>query len=155
MSILRGIGFGFICLLVGIALLGCRGNTQDGPPSIRYGDSVCIECGMIISDERFATSTVIVGDRGNEPLLFDDFNCQMIFESKHDELVIVNRWCHDHATGEWLSMANAWFVKSNQLRTPMASHIAAFATRGQAEAFAEPIEGALMDFDTLWIARDF
>ncbi len=151
MSILRWAGFG--CLLVAFALPGCRGEAQDGPPSIRYGDSVCIECGMIISDERFATSTVIVGDRGNEPLLFDDFNCQMIFEAKHDELRIVNRWCHDHATREWLSMASAWFVKSDQIRTPMASHIAAFATRGQAEAFAGSVEGESMDFDTLWIER--
>ncbi len=151
MSILGWAGFGFGCLLVVFGLPGCGGGGQGGPPSVRYGDSVCAECGMIISDERFATSTVIAGARGDEPLLFDDFNCQMIFEAKHDELVIVDRWCHDHATREWLAMGDAWFVKSDQLRTPMASHIAAFATQGQAEAFAESVAGDSMDFDTLWI----
>lgn len=105
---------------------------------------------MIVSDERFATATIIEGDRGNEPLVFDDFNCQMIFESKHTELTVVDRWSHDHGTKEWMHMADAWFVKSDQLHTPMASHIASFASQENAQSFANPINGNTVDFKALW-----
>ncbi len=137
-------------LLIGLTLTGCGSETNDGPPAIRYGDSMCIECGMIISDERFATATIVEGDRGNEPLLFDDFNCQMIFESKHTDLAIVDRWSHDHGSNAWLHMADAWFVQSDQLHTPMASNIASFATQEDATAFAQPIDGAVLDFPSIW-----
>jgi nitrous oxide reductase accessory protein NosL len=129
---------------------GCRNELDDGPPSIRLGDSLCIECGMIISDERFATATIVVGDRGNEPLLFDDFNCQMIFEAKQSELTIVDRWSHDYNAGTWLHTADAWFMRSEKLHTPMASHIAAFTSKDDAEAFAAPLDGETLDFVELW-----
>lgn len=139
-----------VSMVVVMALAGCRSETNEGPPSVRFGDSICVECGMIVSDERFATATIIEGDRGNEPLIFDDFNCQMIFESKHADLTIVDRWSHDHGTNEWVHMADAWFVKSDQLHTPMASNIASFITESDAKAFAEPLDGEVVDFETLW-----
>ncbi len=148
MNIIRLVGLGSI---VGVVVLaGCGSETNDGPPSVRFGDSICAECGMIVSDERFATATIIEADRGNEPQIFDDFNCQMIFESKHTELTIVDRWSHDHGSNEWMHMADAWFVQSDQLHTPMASNIASFLTQSDAMAFAEPLDGEVVDFDTLW-----
>lgn len=149
MSIVRWMSLTSVAAV--FALAGCGADDADGPPSVRYGDSICAECGMIISDERFATATIIDGDRGNEPLLFDDFNCQMIFESKHADLTIVDRWSHDHASSTWLHTADAWFVRSDQLRTPMASHIAAFESKEVAHAFAEPLEGETVSFDTVWV----
>ena len=147
MKIARIIGLGS---LIAISILtGCGSETNDGPPSVRYGDSLCVECGMIISDERFTTATIIEGDRGNEPLLFDDFNCQMIFESKHTELTIVHRWSHDHGSSEWIHMADAWFVKSDQLHTPMASNIASFLTQADATAFSTSLEGDVVNFQSL------
>jgi len=146
-KIARMVGLGSIVSVV--ALAGCGSETNDGPPSVRYGDSICAECGMIISDERFTTATIIEGDRGDEPLLFDDFNCQMIFESKHTELTIVDRWSHDHGSSEWIHMADAWFVKSDQIHTPMASNIASFLKQSDANAFSTSLEGEVVDFQSL------
>lgn len=143
----RIIGFVFAFILTTLA--GCGSELEDGPPMVRLGDSLCAECGMIISDERFTTATIIVGDRGNEPKLFDDFNCQMIFESKYTQFTVVDRWCHDHGSSEWIQMDDAWFVKSDQLHTPMASGIAAFKNKPDAESFAMPIQGQVMDWDSL------
>jgi len=129
---------------------GCAEQDPDAAPEIRYGDNICTECGMIISDERFATSTIIESDRGHMPVLFDDFNCQMNYEAKHPELKIVTRWSHDHESKQWFSTEDLWFVRSDQLRTPMASHIAAFETHEQAKTFAESIDGQIFDFRSLW-----
>lgn len=48
-------------------------------------------------------------------------------------------WCwyvHDFETESWLDAETATFVRATDLRTPMASHLAAFADRARAEAFA-------------------
>ena len=140
--------FAGVILLVSL-LPGCGEESNDGPPKILYGDSICDECGMILSDERYAAATIIDGDRGNEPRVFDDFNCQKIYESKHPDLVIVDRWCHDHDSKAWLRMNDAWFVHSEQIHTPMASNIAAFSSADAAEAFAEPMGVSPTDFQTM------
>jgi copper chaperone NosL len=131
-------------------LPGCGDQDNAGPPEIRYGDSICAHCGMIISDERFATATVVEGERGDTPMIFDDFSCQLDYESGHPDLAIVTRWSHDHASSQWIPTADLWFVSAEGLITPMASHTAAFSTESNAKAFAEPINGQVMTFEELW-----
>jgi len=133
-----------------LALTGCGGDAPIGPPMIRYGDSVCTECGMIVSDERFATAMSINADRGRESLVFDDFNCQMIYEAKHPELTPLDRWSHDYLTRDWIDTADAWFVHSDQVHSPMASGIASFASQSDAEFFANPLGAQAEDFETVW-----
>jgi len=133
-----------------LSIAGCGAQDNDGPPEIRYGDSVCAHCGMIISDERFATSTIVESDRGDLPIIFDDFNCQVNYESAHPQLKVVARWSHDHDTSEWKPSEELWFIRSDKLNTPMASHVAAFTSEADARAFAEPIDAQVMPFPTLW-----
>ena len=145
----------FACMTItGLALLcglsSCEREAADGPPSIRLGESVCVECDMIISDERFATATIVEGPRGPEPRLFDDFNCQVNYESSHPEEEIITRWSHDYHTVEWLPTVDAYFLCSSGLRTPMASNAAAFSAESGADALASELGGDTMRFETLW-----
>lgn len=133
-----------------VAMAGCSGEAPDGPPALRLGDAVCDACNMIVSDERFATATVVEGPRGPEPRLFDDFNCQVGYELDNPELEIVARWSHDHGTLEWLRTESATFLMSPNLRTPMASRAAAFASRGDAERARAELTGDVMDFEIAW-----
>ena len=140
--------------LVGISacfiLQGCGETDPDAPPKIKLGDSVCIECGMIVSDERYGTATMIEGERGVEPLIFDDFNCQKNFELKHEDLVVVTRWSRDRDSLEWFHTQDGWFVHSPKIQTPMASNMAAFNLRESAEQFAQEQEADLKDFTASW-----
>ncbi|MCA9276992.1 MAG: nitrous oxide reductase accessory protein NosL [Phycisphaerales bacterium] len=140
-----------ICSLgVGLSALlqyGCGEVDPAAPPVIRLGDTACTECGMIVSDDRFGTATVINGDRGQETLIFDDFSCQMKFEAKHPDLQIVTRWSRDYGTLEWLHTQNAWFVHASELHTPMASNMAAFKARSDAEKAAQELGGTVCDFN--------
>ncbi len=48
-----------VLLFLALALLaaGCaQGTAEIKPPEIRYGEDVCVECKMIISDPRFAAA---------------------------------------------------------------------------------------------------
>lgn len=137
-------------LLAPALLAACENNAADTPPSIRLGDSVCDQCNMIISDERWATATIIDGDRGPEPRLFDDFNCQVHYELEHPESVIVGRWSHDHQTHGWIRTEDAHFVLSPNLRAPMGSGIAAFSTVAEAESAKATFGGELMTFGAAW-----
>lgn len=133
------------------ALVACQRADPNAPPAIVYGESICAECGMIISDDRFGVATVVEGERGTETLLFDDFNCQFNHERDRSELVIVRRWARDHGTRAWLDPNSARFVFAPSLRTPMGSHLAAFGADADATTFAADHEGAVMGMEK---ARD-
>jgi len=144
---------GLVFALTMLALPGCDRQTADRPPTVNLGESACHECGMIISDARFACATVVEAPRGPEARLFDDFNCQAIHEREQPELLIVTRWFCDFTTSEWIRTENAVFLSSTELRTPMASGAAAFSSEAAALNAREQVGGELMDrqalFDTL------
>lgn len=123
---------------------GCGSAPADAPPKLRLGDSACSECGMIVSDERYATATIVMGERGPEPRLFDDFNCQVNYETHGPALNVIARWVHDHDSRAWLPANSAHYVHSSNLQTPMASGIAAFASEEAAKRFAEELQGEVI-----------
>lgn len=136
--------------LAAIAVTGCDRAETIGPPSVAYGNSVCDQCNMIISDERFAAATFIDGPRGRTAMLFDDYNCQFNFEHANPELAILDRWAHDHATLAWIPAETAVYVHSESIRSPMASRVAAFADRAGADALVHELgDGAVIRFGQL------
>ena len=138
-------------LIFALALFtGCEKQSVDAPPNIRIGDSVCDECNMIISDERWATATIVEGPRGPEPRLFDDFNCQVNYEVENPDLVVLGRWSHTHDSQQWLRTEDASFLMSLNLRTPMASNVAAFGSMSEANAAQAELAGDVMSFDVAW-----
>lgn len=147
MNTLRLTGVGGAMLLL---FSGCNKQATDTPPVVRLGDSVCEECNMIISDERWATATIVEGPRGAEPRLFDDFNCQVNYEIANPDLTILGRWSHSHTTRKWIRTGDAHFLMSPGLRTPMASSIAAFASESEAEAAKGDLAGDVMSFEVAW-----
>jgi copper chaperone NosL len=124
-------------------LTACDEDDPDAPPTITYGVSVCTDCDMIISDERYAAATIVADSRGRpESLLFDDIGDQTNYESSHEGLTILSHWVHDHTTREWLRAEDAIYVRSPALRTPMASGLAAFASQAKAETAASELAHA-------------
>jgi len=142
-------------LLLCLAAVGCQRGPGDGPPVVRLDNDQCHQCGMIISDERFAAATIIVADRGPEPLLFDDYNCQVNYETEHPDAKIHARWVHDHGSRAWINAEAASFIMSSELRTPMGSNTAAFANPEAAQAALSRFRGDLMNFQIAWSRLGF
>lgn len=132
-----------------LMLPACSREADHGPPSVNLGDSMCDECGMIVSDERFATASVIMGDRGRKSLIFDDFNCQFNFERKLPELEVITRWSHDYGSSAWIETAKGWFVTSPEIHTPMASSMVFFQSRSDADQFAESVSGTVVSSESI------
>lgn len=131
-------------------LSGCGQQQTIGPPSVQLGDSVCDQCNMIITDERWATATVVDGPRGSLPLLFDDFNCQVQYEFLNQDLAVLSRWSHSYATNQWLRTEKMSFLVSNDLRTPMGSSMAAFGSEQETESAQSTHPGEVMNFEAAW-----
>ncbi len=147
---MRSVALASIAVAALFVIVGCDERSATGPPSVRLGDSVCAQCNMIISDERWATATIIEGPRGGEPRLFDDFNCQVAFESEHPDTAALARWSHSFTTSEWIQTQNAYFLMSPNLRTPMGSQVAAFATQAELDGARRELTGNEMTFDGAW-----
>ena len=83
-------------LLLGALVLltlawGCaEGSTIIAPPEIRYGEDLCTECNMVISDPRFAAGYVYEVSEGRyRSLAFDDIGDLLVHMAKHPEHTII------------------------------------------------------------------
>jgi copper chaperone NosL len=130
--------------VAGVSLLGGT-EAGDGLPVIRYGQESCVHCGMIIDDPRFAAARTDRGERH-----FDDIGCLaedlVAFPAEAED---ADLFVHDYGTEAWLAACDATYVRSTELRTPMASGVAAFAVREDANRASVDLNGDLFAFPSL------
>ena len=128
-----------------LAAGGCAGGVPDGPPAIRYGEAACEACRMLVSEPRFAAAARA---SDGEPLVFDSIGCLLRYEQAR-AVVVRHRWVHDYETGQWVDAAEAWFVHSRDLMTPMGDGVVALADQARAEALAAGHRGRILRFGAL------
>jgi copper chaperone NosL len=139
-------GFLLVALLAALTLAACGDETSaSDPPDLTLGESVCSKCGMIISDERFASGMTFEDD---DPLLYDDLG-EMIMVVKTEDPHPDYIWVHDYDSKEWIDAMDAWYVASHAIMAPMGSELAAFETQAAAEAFAATNDGVVRDWQTM------
>ena len=132
--------------LFSVLLLACAGAPDlSQPPDIVYGEDICVECNMIISEPRFAAAYYTVD---GEARRFDDIGDMCSYHGRHQEEV-VTFWVHDYDTEAWLPAEEAAFVLSSEVYTPMAFGVVAFTEKNRAEAFAAEVDGVVLTFDHL------
>ncbi len=131
-----------------ISFTGCQAS-QERPPQIRYGRDTCAQCGMIISEARFAAAY-----RTRQGLwrFFDDIGDMLAYQSAHREDVAIF-WVHDYETQEWLQAERAFFVRSSALHTPMGHGIVALGSRERADQLARQVQGDVLTLAELLHAR--
>jgi copper chaperone NosL len=139
----------WIVLTAALAMLAAACSTADaaGPPDINYGRDVCLQCGMIVSEQKFAAAYTL--DSGEERS-FDDLGDLILFVRAADESIDpLKGWVHDYETEEWVDLANAHFVPTLSVSTPMGHSIIAFADTDRAAAFAAEVDGEVIDWATV------
>jgi copper chaperone NosL len=94
---------------------------------------------MVISDARTAGQVV---SRDGGPLFFDDLGCMRTWIDRERSRLGADTavYVADHRTGAWVPAAQAVFVSSSRVETPMGSGLLAYADKASlaADAAAAP-----------------
>lgn len=141
---LKGWAVAVACASV-LASSGCGERDLSNPPKIRYGSDACVECRMIIGDERFACAAVSGEGRF---LKFDDIGCLAAHKKSagKDDL---RSWVSDADGRGWIRTEEAYFVYSEMLVTPMGYGLSAFVDEPSARRFAQEKEGRLVSWEEI------
>jgi copper chaperone NosL len=134
-----------IMLLLTLTACGAEASAEPAPPTIHFGEDICEFCGMIISEDRFATAYVTADGHGHA---FDDIGDMVQSHLKMQEDVTAF-FVHDHESRDWIRGETAYYVLSGNLPTPMLSGLAAFSSAEKAKTFAAEMGGQVLTFDEL------
>lgn len=136
-----------VMAVAAIVSAGC-GARPSGPqpPDIAFGRDVCEQCGMIISEARFACATVL--DDGSSHK-FDDIGEMVMYHFDHPDQQVTAYFVHDYNTEAWTRAEPAFYVQSDNIKTPMGHGLAAFAAKTDAEAYATKAGGKVFNFDEM------
>jgi len=125
---------GLVGLLTALLAACASRPTAPSPPDIRYGDDICDQCGMIISDPAFAAAVQLTS---GEHRKFDDIGDLFAYLVSHPEEEVWAVFVHDYDSLEWIRGEDAYYVRGVDLITPMGTGYAAFASEEGARAFAD------------------
>jgi len=117
-----------------------------GPQPIHYGSDACAFCKMTLMDKRYGAE--IMTKKG-KAFKFDDVNCLVLFEQEGTvkPADIAGRYIVDFAhEGVLLDIEKAVFLHSENLKTPMASQVAAFATQNDLDNVRAQAGGKELDW---------
>jgi copper chaperone NosL len=135
---------------VAAAFLIFLSSCSTGPEKIAYGKDGCDDCKMTIMDPKFGGE--IITKKG-KVYKFDDAHCLAHFqrsgavkESEIGQTVFADY----EKEGTFLNAASLFFVQSPQLKSPMNSNTAAFASRQAADKKAAAVSGTVLDWPTLY-----
>lgn len=124
------------------------GEAPPSPPAIEYGEDVCAECGMIISDPRFATAMAVrtrSGDTGVRA--FDDVAGPLLYLRDRPGIEVLSVWVHDCRSGAWTPADSARFVRSGNIRSPMAHGLLPCGSPGAADSVARALGGEVLRWE--------
>jgi len=127
--------------LMGICLLPLMLACNAEPEPIIYGTDACHTCKMTLMDKKFGAE--LVTQKG-KVYKFDDVNCMLNFynDTENSAEQFKYKLVVDFSQPEKLITASdAFFLKSDEIKSPMASEIAAFESKDSMEKLKEEWNG--------------
>ena len=128
-----------------VLLLFAMQSCSAGPQPIKYGSDACDFCKMTIMQKKFANEWVT--EKG-KVFRFDDVHCLLSFRKtdKSSGTAYINDFTEKN---DFVKAPTLFYVKSEDLKTPMGGHTAAFADKALAEEFAAKNKGQLLSWQQL------
>ena len=117
-----------------------------GPQPIKYGTDNCDFCKMTLMDKRFGAE--IMTKKG-KAFKFDDVNCLVMFDKEGSVKTadVAGRYITDFSReGMFIEVEKAVFLHSANLKTPMASQVAAFSSQADLEKIKTQSGGEMLDW---------
>ena len=127
----------FLITVVLLLLSSC--STE--PESLQYGTDVCHTCKMTLIDNKFGAELVT---KKGKIYKFDDMRCFLNYYNSGFEPIDVYKYVlvTDYVnTGKLIDGANAFFVSSPEIRSPMNGQVAAFDSKTSMDSFRKLWKG--------------
>jgi copper chaperone NosL len=135
-------------LVVAAILLGCSRRQADlTPPELQLGQIDCAQCGMTVSDDRYAAAAIVetsAGDRLTK--IFDDVGCLAAYEREQHDGTVLARYVKDYNTRAWLKADQAFYVRARSIQSPMGYGLLATADTDAAHTIAGNKNGKVTRF---------
>ena len=138
-----------VSALAGLALGVLAACGQPGPRALGYGQEPCTHCHMILEDPRFAAQ--LVSSTG-KTFPFDDVGCLTAYLAVGGPGTgpDARAWVNDFVDpGTTLRADSAVYLRSDTLRTPMSSHLAALRPGREADSVRAALGGTLLGWREL------
>jgi copper chaperone NosL len=100
---------------------------------------------MAVSEIRYAAEIV---DRDEKVFKFDDIGCMRRFLKAHRPQGAA-LYVRDYDGGGWLNAADAHYVRSDAIPSPMGGHIIGLKQKPAAEKYAKRFQGVVLDWRNL------
>lgn len=129
-------------ILTGILLITLLSCTIE-PEPLQYGEDACHTCKMILMDKRFGAELV---SKKGKVYKFDDVNCMLAFYNSGavEPGEFAHRLVVDFAQPATLTAAaDAFYLKSSDIKSPMASQVAAFQKKETMEDVKKELNGGI------------
>jgi copper chaperone NosL len=143
-------------LVSAMLLLGCSRRQQSlGPPELELGQTDCARCGMTVSDDRYAAAVIVetpAGDRVAK--VFDDIGCMAAYQREQHDGKVLAQYVKDYNTRAWLSAHQAFYVRADSIRSPMAYGLLATAGPGAAQTIAKEKNGKIVRLQNIQAAPE-
>ena len=137
----------YVALLLGALWLAGCGKPKFEPVEIAAED-MCAFCKMAISEKQYAAEFL---NQDGAVFKFDDIGCLVnqlkTRQNRHD---IAAFFVVDYDARQWVNAERAYFVRSEEFKTPMSGRIVAFKDRSKAEEAATKYHGRLLGFDEVF-----
>lgn len=134
-------------------LSSCGESPLSGPPPTQLGQDACAECDMTVREDRYSCGAVVRKGEVRSHVSFDDIGCMLDHARFHPELEWVEEYVRDAVTGRWVEASKASYVVSEQVATPMASGISAYAEKADADAAGKKVSAAVQTWPEVRAAR--
>lgn len=117
--------------------LACSRPQGLRPPEILLGQTDCAQCGMTVSEERYAAGLVLETPAGERlDKVFDDIGCMSEFVRSQHEGKVLARYVKDFNNRQWLAADAACYVRGEAIRSPMGYGLLAVSNNADAQALA-------------------
>lgn len=119
------------------------------PRALLYGKDNCHTCKMVLMDQKFGAEIVSVKGK---VYTFDDVNCMINFLN---EGLLAEREVHHKLVvdftqpGKLIEAGSSFYVKSPEIKSPMASQVAAFGDYDELEKYKKELNGIYLTWGEL------
>jgi copper chaperone NosL len=140
-SVLHVTGLG-LAAVIALSLGACR---QAPPQPVEIlPEDVCARCKMAISEPRYSSEFLTKDEAAYK---FDDIACMLSgIRERQARGDVTAVFVVDYQTRRWVNAQDAFFVRSQSLKTPMGGGIVAFQDKSRADAAALQFHGEPLRF---------